>query len=111
MSSLTMFPERPTLPPLRSLDLPMHGVPSRMTLPSIHELCNQSDDLVRLLYVRVNVTVVPDAIGLITGPVAPHRILCLAMETSGICFFSNLFMFPFHSNLIRRSSIPYIYGT
>lgn len=40
-----MFPERPTLPPLRSLDLPMHGVPSRMTLPSIHELCNQNNDL------------------------------------------------------------------
>lgn len=45
MSSITMCPERPTLPPLRSLDLPMHGVPSRMTLPSIHELCNQGDDL------------------------------------------------------------------
>lgn len=45
MSSITMFPERPTLPPLRSLDLPMHGVPSRMTLPGIHELCNQGDDL------------------------------------------------------------------
>ncbi|KAN0130132.1 hypothetical protein V8E53_012077 [Lactarius tabidus] len=41
----SVFPERPTLPPLRSLDLPMHGVPSRMTLPGIHELCNQNNDL------------------------------------------------------------------
>ncbi|KAF8268913.1 hypothetical protein EI94DRAFT_1799819 [Lactarius quietus] len=45
MSSVSMYPERPTLPPLRSLDLPMHGVPSRMTLPGIHELCNQNNDL------------------------------------------------------------------
>lgn len=51
MSSATMYPQRPTLPPLRSLDLPMHGVPSRMTLPGIHELCSQGgSDLVRLLY-------------------------------------------------------------
>jgi hypothetical protein len=33
-------PERPTLPPLRSLALPMHGVPSKMTLPGAHVLCN-----------------------------------------------------------------------
>jgi hypothetical protein len=31
-------PERPTLPPLRSLALPMHGVPSRLTLPSIQSV-------------------------------------------------------------------------
>lgn len=31
-------PERPTLPPLRSLALPMHGVPSKLTLPSIQSV-------------------------------------------------------------------------
>jgi hypothetical protein len=31
----SFVPERPTLPPLRSLALPMHGVPSKMTLPGI----------------------------------------------------------------------------
>jgi len=38
MSSLV--PERPTLPPLRSLALPMHGAPSRTTLPGIQTLYN-----------------------------------------------------------------------
>ncbi|KAI0254634.1 hypothetical protein BJV78DRAFT_1359515 [Lactifluus subvellereus] len=37
-------PERPTLPPLRSLALPMHGVPSNMTLPGINELYNDQLD-------------------------------------------------------------------
>jgi len=32
----SFVPERPTLPPLRSLALPMHGVPSKLTLPSMH---------------------------------------------------------------------------
>jgi hypothetical protein len=36
----SFVPERPTLPPLRSLALPMHGVPSKMTLPGVHVLCN-----------------------------------------------------------------------
>jgi hypothetical protein len=31
-------PERPTLPPLRSLALPMHGVPSKLTLPSLQSV-------------------------------------------------------------------------
>jgi hypothetical protein len=74
----SVFPERPTLPPLRSLDLPMHGVPSRMTLPGIHELCNQNNDLVRLLPYRA-VAVFTDIVNSITGPVASHRTLCLAI--------------------------------
>jgi len=37
----SFVPERPTLPPLRSLALPMHGVPSKMTLPG---LCNGQQD-------------------------------------------------------------------
>lgn len=36
----SFVPERPTLPPLRSLALPMHGVPSKMALPGVHVLCN-----------------------------------------------------------------------
>ena len=36
----SFVPERPTLPPLRSLALPMHGVPSKMTLPGVPVLCN-----------------------------------------------------------------------
>lgn len=43
----SFVPERPTLPPLRSLALPMHGVPSKITLPGIHGLC--SSQLVRHL--------------------------------------------------------------
>jgi hypothetical protein len=31
----SFVPERPTLPPLRSLALPMHGVPSKLTLPAV----------------------------------------------------------------------------
>lgn len=34
----SFVPERPTLPPLRSLALPMQGVPSRLTLPSIQSV-------------------------------------------------------------------------
>ena len=109
MSSATTFPQRPTLPPLRSLDLPMHGVPSRMTLPGIHELCSQGDsDLVRLLYFRVNaVAVDTDTVDSITGPVTSHRTLCLAMETSRINIFTNHLMLPVHS----ASLISYIYAT
>ncbi|KAI0300164.1 hypothetical protein B0F90DRAFT_1725595 [Multifurca ochricompacta] len=43
MSSLAMITERPTLPSLRSLALPMHGVPSKMTSPSVHDLCKYRD--------------------------------------------------------------------
>lgn len=34
----SFVPERPTLPPLRSLALPMHGVPSNLTLPSLQSV-------------------------------------------------------------------------
>lgn len=34
----SFVPERPTLPPLRSLALPMQGVPSRLTLPSLQSV-------------------------------------------------------------------------
>lgn len=34
----SFIPERPTLPPLRSLALPMQGVPTRLTLPSIQSV-------------------------------------------------------------------------
>jgi len=44
---MSFVPERPTLPPLRSLALPMHGVPPKMTLPGVHVLCNGQQ--VRLL--------------------------------------------------------------
>jgi hypothetical protein len=47
----SLVPERPTLPPLRSLALPMHGVPSNMTLPGIHELCN--NQVIPFLYLHV----------------------------------------------------------
>lgn len=98
MSSATMYPQRPTLPPLRSLDLPMHGVPSRMTLPGIHELCSQGgSDLVRLLYFRFNAAVVTDTVDSIIGSITSHRTLCLAMETSRICFFTNHLILPIHS--------------
>lgn len=111
MSSVAMFPERPTLPPLRSLDLPMHGVPSRMTLPGIHELCNQGDDLVRLPYFQVNaVAVVTDTVDSIVGPIASHCTLCLAVETS-ICFFTNLLILPIHSASLICRYCPCIYAT
>lgn len=109
-----MFPDRPTLPPLRSLDLPMHGVPSRMTLPGIHELCNQGDDLVRLPYFRVDaVAVVTDTVDSIAGPVTSHCTLCMAMETSRICFFTNLLMLPIQSAslICRLHCSPFIYVT
>jgi len=40
----SFVPERPTLPPLRSLALPMHGVPSKMTMPGVQVLCNGQQD-------------------------------------------------------------------
>jgi len=40
----SFVPERPTLPPLRSLALPMHGVPSKMTLPGMHVVCNDQQN-------------------------------------------------------------------
>ena len=49
-------PERPTLPPLRSLALPMHGVPSRLTLPAIQSVqllisnTRQSSDTAKLIH-------------------------------------------------------------
>jgi hypothetical protein len=47
----SLVPERPTLPPLRSLALPMQGVPSNTTLPGIHELYN--DQMVLFLYLNL----------------------------------------------------------
>ena len=103
-----MFPQRPTLPPLRSLDLPMHGVPSRMTLPGIHELCSQGNgDLVRLLYLRINaIAVVTDPFTPITGPVASYRTLCLAMETSRVRFLTNHLILPIHSTTLICRCFP-----
>ncbi|KAI0295741.1 hypothetical protein BC826DRAFT_1007381 [Russula brevipes] len=40
----SFVPERPTLPPLRSLALPMHGVPAKMTLPGLQGLSNHTPD-------------------------------------------------------------------
>jgi hypothetical protein len=34
----SFVPARPTLPPLRSLALPMHGVPNNLTLPSLQSV-------------------------------------------------------------------------
>src|SRR5712671_3843953 len=77
MSSLV--PERPTPPPLRSLALPMHGVPSKSTLPGIQTLYN--DPSVRLLIFHP-LTVLTKAI---TGPAS------LAAQPAGIRVLSYVF--------------------
>ncbi|KAI0266545.1 hypothetical protein BC834DRAFT_133702 [Gloeopeniophorella convolvens] len=46
MSSYGLMSERPTLPPLRSLALPMPGGSHKTNLPGIHELCNYDNDMV-----------------------------------------------------------------
>jgi hypothetical protein len=90
----SFVPERPTLPPLRSLALPMHGVPSKMALPGVHVPCNEQQ--VRLLHLRQRQA--SDTAELFTAPRVRHLISPrLAAHTAGFRFLSPT------SSVYRRS--------
>jgi hypothetical protein len=103
----SLVPERPTLPPLRSLALPMHGVPTNMTLPGIHELYN--DQLVRFLFLKCSDCPLTQST-LVTGPFARRRTPCLAAQTSGNRLLPNISARAFSSTPPVYCRPPRIYA-